>query len=385
MRDLLEQRLATRLREIADTVPDDVAVPLDLQLRVHREQRSTRRVRRWPAAAAAAVLVAVAGSLVVARGTSGHDSVRVGASPSTAAPVHDALDSGTVLLGAYGHFVVSLDARGRRSETMVSGHGEISYARATDSHHALWYLSRRGGSGCADVVRADIDGHSSTVVARAVTFDVSRDGSRLALYGAGDLAHDECSPVHAVGTGRVVVVDLATRESSAVALDGVTSLRWSVDGSSVVAVRCGSGGCSAARLDVPAVPGAALALTGDAGLTAPAGVTESVEFGFDGVYVLRSSSDAASGRPVGTIDRYVADGAAAPLRLFDGSGRWRLQQVVPTATGTYVVAAPGNRPGEGGDSGSGLGLYRLVDGRLVLVRPMSGPVALTAVNPLPAG
>src|SRR5262245_60271695 len=238
MHDVIEQRLAARLREIGEAVPDDIVVPADLQLRVHREQRRVRRARRWPAVAAAAGVVALVGSLAAVRGAAHHDSVRVGSSSPTRA-ADDALHPGTVMLSSYDHYVVSLDRNGRRNETMVVSPGVISYARATDTHHAIWYLSHRGGSRtCGEVVRADVDGQTSTIVARAVAFDVSHDGSRLALYGAGDLAHDQCAPVRGPGTGRVVVVDLTTLRSSTVALDGVTSLRWSLDGSSVMAVRC---------------------------------------------------------------------------------------------------------------------------------------------------
>lgn len=385
MRDLLEERLATRLREIGATVPDNVAVPADLESRVHRERRRARTARRWPALAVAALVVAVVASLTVVRGAAGRDAVRVDSSSPTA-PVHDALAPGTVMLSAYDNFVVSLDARTRVNATMVVSTGAISYARATDAHHSIWYLSHRGATGgCGAVVRADVDGHTSRIVARAVAFDVSRDGSRLALFGAGDLVHDSCSPVGGPGTGRVVVLDLATHRWSGLALDGVTSLRWSLDGSALVAVRCRAAGCSADRIDVPAQLGGPLDDPVPIGPRPAPGVTESVEFGSEGMYLLRSAPDGTSGHPSGTIERYDPATSGAPIRLFDGSGRWRLRQVVPTAIATYVVAAPVPRPAFGPVAGSGLGLYRLVDGRLDLVRGLAGPVTLTAVSPLPAG
>jgi hypothetical protein len=111
-------------------------------------------------------------------------------------------------------------------------------------------------------------------------------------------------------------------------------------------------------------------------------VTERIEFGIDGLYVLRSSPDDASGPPVENIERYDAGAPATPVRLFDGAGRFRLQQIVPTATGTFVVATALGRPGHGPFPASGTGLYRLVAGRLALVRPVSVPATLTAVSPL---
>ena len=384
MRDLLEQRLAARLREIGATVSDDIVVPADLQSQVNRERRHATRVRRWPAVAAAAVILAVVGSLVAVRGASDHGSVRVASRSTT--PVPDDLQTGSVMLSAYDHYVISLDSHGRRNATMVSGRGEITYARATDTHHAIWYLSHRAGTnGCGNVVRADVDGRSSTIVTRSVAFDVSHDGSRLALYGAGDLAHNDCSPVHAAGTGRVVILDPATMKSSEVPLDGVTSLRWSLDGSSVLVIRCAPTGCTAYRIDVPAELGRGLRMVALPALASPAGVTVQAEFAWAGLVVLRSSSDAASGTPVQTIDLYGPDGTGGALRIFDGSGRWSLRQVVPTTSGTFILAAPGRRAGPRSTPDAGLGLYRFEGGRLVLIRPMSGSMTLTAVSPLPSG
>jgi len=385
MRDLLEQQLATRLREIGETVPDEIPAPADLELRMQRERRRARRARRWPAVAAAAVVVAIVGGLVVVRGTGVRGSVRV-ATSATQGPVYDALQPGTVMLSSYGHFVVSLDANGHRNATMVKVHGNISYARATDTHHAIWYLSRRGAAnGCGEVVRADVDGHSSTIVAQALTFDVSRDGSRLALYGAGDLAHGACAPVRSPATGHVVVVDLTTRRSSAVAVDDVTSLRWSLDGSELLAVRCRAGGCGVERIAVPAALGPRLDAVATDALGSAAGVDESLEFGSDGLYVLRSSSDDTSGAPMQTIDRYDVAAPRLPITLFDGADRWRVRQVVPTATATYVVAAA-RRPAEStAATASPLGLYRLAAGQLVPVRAALGSGVLTAVTPLATG
>jgi hypothetical protein len=386
MRDLLEQQLAARLRELGETVPDQVGAPPDLELRVQREHRRARRGRVWPAIAAAAVVVAFVGGLAVARGTAGRGSVRVAASPSTQLPMRDALQPGTVMLSSYGRFVVSLDANGHRNATMVTGHGEISYARAIDTHHAIWYLSRRSTSNqCGEVVRADIDGHASSIVAKALTFDVSRDGSRLALYGAGDLAHGGCAPVRSPSTGHVVIVDLTTRRSSQLALDDVTALRWSLDGSELLALRCRAGGCAVDRIEVQGPLGARLEASAAGSLGSAAGVAEQLEFGSDGLYVLRASPDGASGAPTQTIRRYDATTPGSPITLFDGADRWLLRQVVPTAAATYVVATARRPAGSTAPTAPSLGLYRLVAGRLVPVRTMSGSVVLTAVTPLPTG
>jgi hypothetical protein len=383
MRDTLEERLATRLHAVGDSVADEpLAPPADLELRVQREQRRVRAARRWSAVAAAAAIVAVIGSVAVIRGTVGHGTVRIAASPTTLAAAPDALQPGTVMLSARGRFVISLDAAGHTNATMIEAeHGDIEYARATGDHRSLWYLSmKHGPDECGDVVRADIEGQSSEIVTQAVAFDVSPDGSRLALYGAGDLAHGQCRPVRDRAGGRVVVIDLASATSSSVAMD-VTSLRWSPDNASVVAVRCSSFDCSFQRIDVPSALGAPLvAENGTRSILKSGSVpSESVEFGPGGLYVLSSSG------PTDRVTRYDSGTLASPVTLFDGGRSWRIRQIVPTAAGLYVVAAAvplaGSRPPAAGS----VGLYRVVAGRLLPVRNLTSPGTLTPVAPLPAG
>ena len=191
---------------VGETVDDEVAVPADLELQVKRRRRRVRSSRLWSGLVVAAAIVTTVGTVAVVRGASGGGGVRVTTSPTTAVVAHDALQPGTVMLAARGRYVVSLDARGHTNATMVAAQvGDITYARATDDHHALWYLSmKKGSNACGDVVRADIDGRTSKIVTHAVAFDVSPDGSRLALYGAGDLTADRCSPVGRGAGGRVV-------------------------------------------------------------------------------------------------------------------------------------------------------------------------------------
>ena len=158
-------------------------------------------------------------------------------------------------------------------------HGDITYARATADHRALWYLSlKKGSAACGDVVRADIDGRTSTIVTHAVAFDVSPDGSRLALYGAGDLAHDRCTPVNDAIAGRVVVLDRDELEASPTVLrQNVTSLRWSPDGTYLVSVSCTPSGCAGYDVvDVPGTLGGPLAVEPGARRAAPARLVHSV-------------------------------------------------------------------------------------------------------------
>jgi hypothetical protein len=374
MRDSLEQRLATRLRTLGETVDDELPPPVDLELQVLRRRRRVRATRRWSAVSIAAAIVAAAATVAVVHGVTGGDPIRIATSPTTAVPVRDSLQPGTVMLSARGRYVVSLDARGHTNATMVlAQHGDIMYARATDDHRALWYLSLKKGSGaCGDVVRADIDGRTSTIVTHGVAFDVSPDGSRLALYGAGDLAHDRCSPVKKGLVGRIVVLDLTTSASSALNVPNVTSLRWSPDGTYLVSVSCSPSGCAGYDvIDVPGALGGPLTVEpGGSGARPARSVrSASVVFGPHDLYTLGRG-------PTVRIERVDPRAARVPVLVFSGGGTWDVTQVVPTTAGTYVVAAR--------VKSATSALYRIVEGKLVFVRPLDNPGTFTPVAALDA-
>ena len=257
----------------------------------------------------------------------------------------------------------------------------------TDDHGALWYLSlKKGPDTCGDVVRADIDGRTSTIVTHAVAFDVSPDGSRLALYGAGDLAHDRCSPVKAGSQTHIVVLDLTRMASSALSIGNVTSLHWSPDGSYLVAVICPAGGCEGFRtIDVPLQLGAPLTVARGGWSPYPPRSLKSakVAFGPDALYMLEAIGP-AKGRTTATvrIDR-VDPRAVRPLVTIFSSNEWNVSQVVPTAAGTYVVAAPLSvTPSTSEGEAEHPGLYLVLAGRLTLVRSLTDPGTLTPVPPL---
>jgi hypothetical protein len=286
------------------------------------------------------------------------------------------------MLSARGLDVISLDASGHQNATMVKAvRGDIKYTRATDDHRALWYLSlKKGKHACGDVVRADIAlGHSSTIVTHAVAFDVSPDGRRLALYGSGDLAGDHCMPVTAAAPGRVVVMDLVTKTSSAASVSGVTSLRFSPDGSYIAAVDCGPRPCeSFARIEVPAELGSPLVVEPVSWSASPDQSIRSakIEFGPGGLFVLKQVTPTPR-RTTTTarIDRLDADDTHSIATILWSSG-WDITQIVPTSTATYVVASPTRvKPPK-------WGLYQVVEGKLTFVRSLSDPGTLTPVTPL---
>ena len=378
MRDALEERLATRLREVGDLVDDDLPPPADLEIQVRRHRRRTRSTRRWTGLAVAAAVATVA----VVHTTTGHDTIRVATSPTTAAgPQRDGLRPGTVMLSSRGPFVLSLDATGTQNATMVTSPHEVVYARATDDHRAIWYLSMKNGpKACGEVVRANIDGQGSKLVTEAEAFDVSPDGTRLALYGAGDLANGQCSQVKAGALGQIAVVDVASFESSTLRIGGVTGLRWSPDGSSLIAVTCPAGSCAIRRIPVPAVLGAPLA-AGPGPIAAPARTIHSarIAFGPDGLYALERTNPLGWGTTalVDTIDRFDPSAPASPTVVFSGGTTWRISQVIPTSAGVYVVAAHVDRPGS-------VGLYRVSGAKLVAIEQLFGPGTITPVTPLAA-
>lgn len=389
MRDALEEHLANRLGTLGDTVGDDLPLPADLELRVRRRRRHIRARRRWSGLVVAAAVVVASTTLAVVHGSSGGSSLRIESSSSTAAtvPVRDALQPGTVMLSARGHFVVTLDANGHANATMVRVAGNVEYARATDDHRELWYLSKKiGANTCGDVVRADIgEGHASTIVTQAVTFDVSPDGTRLALYGAGDLAHGRCSPVKPGSAGRVVVIDLSSSASSTVAMSDVTELRWSPEGSFLVASTCGAFECGFRRIGVPAGLASPLVATGGtaAGFArVPAGSADRIVFGPDGLYELATTVSPTTGttaestaETTESIVRYDPQTLGSPRIVFQGGDKWDVVQVIPTSEATYVVAAPVSAT-------KSFGMYRIVARKLVFVRSLDGPGTLTPVAPL---
>jgi WD40 repeat protein len=374
MRDALEERLATHLRTLGDTVDDEFPPPVDLERQVLRHRRNTQAKRRWSSFGVAAAIVAAATTVAVVRGTTGGGSIRIATSPTTRVPVRDSLQPGTVMLSARGRYVVSLDATGHTNATMVEAqHGDIKYARATDDHRALWYLSlKKGSDACGDVVRADIEGRTSTIVTHAVAFDVSPDGSRLALYGSGDLAHDRCSPVKNGSDGRIVVLDLTSSANSALNVANVTSLRWSPDGTYLVSVTCSPGRCDGYNvIDVPSTPGEPLTVEPGApgGYPAQLAHPASAVFGPHDLYTLGKE-------PTARIERIDPRAARAPVLVFAGSDTWDVTQVVPTTDATYVVAAR--------VKSASWGLYRIDAGRLVFVRHLDSPGTFTPVTPLAA-
>ena len=395
MRDTFEEELVDRLVAVAETVDDEVVPPADLELLVHGRRRRERAVRRWVALTVAAAVVAAATTVAVVRGTTGGGSLRIATSSTTTPPVHDGLLPGTVMLSARGRDVISLDAAGHRNATMVHAvRGDIQFARVTADHSALWYLSlKRGLDACGDVVRADIERQTSRIVTHAVRFDVSPDGTRLALYGAGDPAHDHCAPVRTGSDGRLVVLDLAHSTSSEVVVGEVNSVVWSPDGSYVLTTGCGAPGCTVRRVDVPAALGAPLHVTeGPApypsGSRLAASAT-SIAFGPADLFGLEVGGSRAGATPAPTVVvRYdarsvaaqhgsISEALAAATPVLKVGAGWTLSQLVPAVSATYVIATHT----VGGAAKAGL--YRIDAGRLVEVRPLTDPGSFTPVMPVP--
>jgi hypothetical protein len=392
MRDTLEDQLAARLRALAGTVDDELPTPVDLELRVRRHLRKRRAGRRWSglAVATAAAVVAIA-VVAVSHGTTGSDAIRVTTSPTaTKGSVRDSLAPGTVMLAARGRFVQSLDPAGVGNATMVKAHpgSNVTYARVTADHRALWYLSFKDGpNACGEVVRANIDGQTSKIITKAAAFDISPDGRRLAMYGAGNLADGECKPVKRGAVGQIAVVDVATFQSSTVSMSNVTNLRWSPDGSYVVAVSCSDLACGGfRRINVPGALGSRLSVDSGA-MTYPTATIDSasVEFGPDGLYALETTTPlgVANAKPSDLVALVDPTTLLATRPIFSGGTAWHISQVIPTSSGTYVVATHLRPAGaEKSKTAAIPGLYKLVDGHLVEVGHGAYRGTLTPVTPL---
>jgi hypothetical protein len=239
MDDLLERTLTATLREIGESVPDEIEPPADLELRVARQRRSRTTARSAFLLAMAAALVVAVGAVAVVRVTSPSSS------PATRPPV-DPLPVGTAVLEARGRDIVALDARDQQLATMVHvRRGSIVDVQLTSDHRYLWYLSvaGRGGIDCGDVVRADLLMASSRVVAHAVAFAISLDGARLALYGSGRVAQGLCGTRPNQALAIAIVNEQTGARAQTRASAGTRELRWARNGTALLEQSCVAGLC----------------------------------------------------------------------------------------------------------------------------------------------
>jgi hypothetical protein len=321
MPDTLVEQLRARLDDVAATAPLEVEPPPDLERRVQRVRRRARRRRVLTGlSVAAAFVTAVAVGAAMVEQTPARPSVTV--QPPVAA-VADPVFANVVMLDARGPYVVALDAGGHQRATLVTAkRGNVVDAQLTADHRTLWYLSVAGRAGvdCGEVVRADVRSGESHIITRAASFAISPDGRRLALAGS-------CVPgveVREVPSGATVPVDLPA--------DRVIPMRWSPDGSSVLARGCAAT-CS---------PLVSFNSSGSVHVVDAAGLSGA--YAPSGVYVLRRDAIVLNGTTVLPLDN-----------------RWDVAQVAPTPAGTFVVATPRDPPGP-------RALYRIQDGALVLVK-----------------
>jgi hypothetical protein len=321
MPDTLVDQLRARLHDVAATAPLEVDPPPDLERRVQRVRRRARRRGVLTGLSVAAALVAaVAAAAAIVDRVPPRGSVSVS---SRVSAVADPVFSNAVMLDARGPYVVALDAGGHQRATLVTAkRGNVVDAQLTADRRTLWYLSVAGRAGvdCGEVVRADVRSGASHIVARAAAFAISPDGQRLALAGS-------CVPgveVRNVASGAVVSVNLPA--------DRVAPMRWSPDGSSVLARGCALACGPLVSFDAS---GSVRVVDKDgvAGAYAP-----------NGVYVVRPDAIFVNDAPVVELHK-----------------RYVVAQVAPTPAGTFVVATPRDPAGP-------RALYRIQDGALVLVK-----------------
>jgi hypothetical protein len=318
MDDLLERALTARLQEVADTVPDELETPADLELQVAR-QRKRKRTSSGAAflLAVAAVVSAAVGVAAVVRSTSPAPR------PTTGVPLRDPLPPGTRLLAASGRYVVALDRNGKQLATMVAAkRGSIIDVQITRDHRSLWYLSTTGvpGSSCGEVVDADLVDRTSQIIAHAVSFGISPDARRIALSGYGNVANGGCQ---AGLKPKLAVIDVWNQTRTNIAATRVArSLHWSADGKSLLVETCNKGGDCVLR---------SRALVGDVEThLRPSAVRERfVAVGADGVYVIPGGSY--------QFQRYDT---ALRHGVFDGEVIDGTRTIVPATSGVYEVSEP---------------------------------------------
>jgi hypothetical protein len=337
MRDVLEDELATRLRNLGAVMPVELEPPADLETRVARAKKSARGRRSVAVLAIAAVFFVVVAFGTVLDGRTGD------VAPVAVAPVNDPLPKGTVMLGAKGRYVTARDASGKVLATMVTTtHGNVLDAQVTADHKTIFYRVTDPTSPCDKIARADIDGRTSQFVARGDTFAISPDGTRLAVSGYGDLASRSCSRA---GAGTVAVLDFTNDSTTAKSGAVYDSLVW--DNGVLVARACTGSDCGRVV--------AWHALWNEEQLLAS--TAQLIARGSRGIY--RVDPPRYSGGPW-TVNVTPGDVTASPVRLAEIASGWTISGVVPTDADVFVSAtAPGQTTPA---------LYRVVDGSLEFVR-----------------
>ncbi|HYL52389.1 MAG TPA: hypothetical protein VEZ15_10495 [Acidimicrobiia bacterium] len=374
MPDALERHLAAGLQAVAGTVPDDLAPPPGLEQRVAKVRNRRRGVTLLAALSAVAAVVIAALTIAAITGPApAPNRVDVSGPGSTADP----LVAGTVMLDSRASFVVAVGADGSQVATLVNAaRGVIVDAQLTRDHRWLWYLSvaktKQAGAECGEVVRADIMRGTSTIVAHAVSFAISPDGTRLALAGGGDGAGPAClSLTGAAARASVVVTDLASQARSTWTdevgprVTAFNQMRWSNDGRSIVTRICAKTCASLVAYDVPANLGAPLhSRTLDR--SGFPGETPSAAFGPDGSLFVLERNVAADWRDhVQSLVVYDAATLAHPTTELRVDFHWDLKEVVPTEAGTFVVVTERS---ETGQATGPTALYRVEHGNLVAVK-----------------
>jgi hypothetical protein len=330
MPDMLEKQLAARLRSVGDAVPDTIEPPADLELLVRRRRRTLRRTTR------AGVLTAAA----VAAGVFALIAVFAAAEPSVEVvdPPPSPVARGAVMLDARGTFVVAIDANARQLSTLASvERGNLSNAQLTNDHRTLWYQSTAGigGTSCGEILRADVLTGVSHKVGQGLAYAISPDGSRLAVVGEG---LDECRA--------------AARPLPAIA--------WTSDGGRLVRARC-AGECEPVRMYDVSHAAPQRVRDGSIQIVDIDVDAKQLAFGPDALFAVA---------PGGRVRKYDA-------ASFDGLGSVtdeRVEQVIPTVAGTFVV--------QRGSLAAVPELSLVVDGDLRLVRSFADFGTLTPIRPV---
>lgn len=344
MRDRFEELLADRLTEVADTVPDGVAPPADLEWRVARFRRREHRwIRLGALGVAAALVTAVAIVSVLARAPARH-SVGIQSPPDAVSKIGQ-LKPNVAMLDARGRYVVALDAAGHQVDTLVvtAPGRRIVDVQVTSDHQELWYLSVAADAPaeCGHVVRADIGTGHSEIVADANAFAIDADGRSLAYTGP-------CRRLAGPSEATTTIRDLGTGAEEVHRGEVDVQLNFTPDGRSLLTRTCSRltncGQIAQAPLH------SAQQRRGEsfftfAGSSAPFAVAP------EGLYVVGRESNTIEVRTIGALDHDKV--------LLRVGQIWGLEQVLPTRFGVLVVATHGKEPPA---------LYRIVGNRLVFVR-----------------
>jgi hypothetical protein len=309
------------------------------------------------------------------------------ATTTTIAPPTDPLPAGSVMLSTSGRTISAVDATGHVLKKLVTAFAgrSVMNAQLMADRQTIWYATKADDNQtCPEIVKLDLQTNARTVVAHALDFAITEDGSKLLLVYpySNALVTNQCRPVPlAPGTSSYAddlsVRNLSTGAQSALpsgaypsaGTGGPTGHVWiSPSGEELVASNCVADGCVTMTFTVPKDLNGPI--VPDRTKPGPKCGCSTLVSGPDGVYGVDEGSWNDARNFFRRYDATNLTGTGAEV-LAPKSGT--LGSVAPSAAGVFVTGRP---------TGSTTGvLYRVANGALEVVGPLATDVG--HIYPIP--